>query len=74
MQGKNKKWSKQGEIIEALKYRQYQVKVYGSGRITLQNCRFFRPFHSKPVPSQAAISIQQAPLVTPQFQQRKVLN
>ena len=70
IQGKNKKWTKQGEIVEALKYRQYQVKVYGSGRITLQNRRFLRPFHSKPVPSQSANSIPQTPLGKPQVQQR----
>ena len=70
IQGKNKKCTKQGEIVEALKYRQYQVKVYGSGRITLQNRRFLRPFHSKPVPSQSANSIPQTPLGKPQVQQR----
>ena len=71
IQGKNKKWTKQGEIVEALKYRQYQVKVYGSGRTTLQNRRFLRPFHAiEPVPSQSANSIPQAPLGPPQVQQR----
>ena len=46
IQGKNKKWTKQGIIVEALKYRQYRVKVSGSGRSTLQNRRFLRPFYT----------------------------
>ena len=51
IQGKNKKWVKQGVIMEKLDNRQYRVKVHGSGRVTLQNRRFLRPCHSISPPS-----------------------
>ena len=66
IQGKNKKWTRQGEIIEALRYRQYRVKVYGSGRATLQNRRFIKPFYSKNISSESnAISPQASPKTLP---------
>ena len=45
IQGGNKKWSKQGKIIEFLGNRQYCVKLLGSGRITLCSRRFLRECH-----------------------------
>ena len=60
---------KTGHVVEALKDRQYHVKVDGSNRITLQNRRFLRPytpitnlhqapnlnsFHDSPVPCMPA--------------------
>ena len=42
VQGGDKKWSKQGKIIEFIGNRQYHVKLLGSGRITLRNRRFLR--------------------------------
>ena len=46
IQGQNKKWEKQGVIVEKLANRQYRIKVHGSGRVTLQNRRFIRPCHT----------------------------
>ena len=43
IQEKNNKWNKQGIVVECLPYRQYRIKVNGSGRLTLQNRRFLRP-------------------------------
>ena len=43
IQSKNRKWSKQGVIVERLQNRQYRIKVKGSGRITLRNRRFIKP-------------------------------
>ena len=43
IQSKNKKWNKQGVIIETLDNRQYRIKVKGSGRVTLRNRRFIKP-------------------------------
>ena len=37
IQGKDKKWKKQGKVIEVLDRRQYRVCLFGSGRITLWN-------------------------------------
>ena len=37
-----KRWEKTDRIVEALDNRQYGIKVDGSNRITLQNCRFLR--------------------------------
>ena len=42
VKGGDKKWSKQGKIIEFLGNRQYRVNLLGSGRITLRNRRFLR--------------------------------
>ena len=40
IQGKDKKWKKQGKVIEVLDHHQYRVCLFGSGRTTLRNCRF----------------------------------
>ena len=37
------RWNKTGVVVECLPHRQYQVKVLGSGRITLRNRRFLKP-------------------------------
>ena len=38
-----KKWEKSGVVTEVLEHQQYNVKVDGSGRVTLRNRRFLRP-------------------------------
>ena len=43
VQGSNRKWKKQGIVVEKLPHRQYKVKVLGSGRVTLRNRRFLKP-------------------------------
>ena len=37
-----KRWDRTGKIIEKLPFRQYKVKMDGSGRVTLRNRRFLR--------------------------------
>ena len=37
------RWEKTGKIVEKLPFRQYRVRMDGSGRITLRNRRFLRP-------------------------------
>ena len=49
--GRNK-WKKQGVIVEKLDYRQYRIKVLGSGRVTLRNRRFIKPCAAITPPSQ----------------------
>ena len=44
------KWERTGIVVEILPYRQYNIKLDGSGRITLRNRRHLRkftPFYSK---------------------------
>ena len=38
------KWDRTGTVVEVKQHDQYQVKVDGSGRITLRNRRFLRKF------------------------------
>ena len=40
---KSKKWDKSGLVTEALPHRQYQVKMDGSGRVSLRNRIHLRP-------------------------------
>lgn len=70
IQDKRKKWSKQGIIVEALKYRQYRVKVSGSGRCTLQNRRFLRPYHAPHSSSTATATVPTVPqnTLSPQYE------
>ena len=42
IQGKDKRWKKQGKIIDILDHRQYRIRLLGSGRTTLRNRRFLR--------------------------------
>ena len=47
-----RKWERTGIVVEALPFRQYNVKLDGSGRITLRNRRHLRkftPFYSNPL-------------------------
>lgn len=39
----NNKWDKSGTIVECLPYRQYRIKIDGTGRLTLRNRRHIRP-------------------------------
>ena len=38
------KWDRSGTVVESPGYDQYRVKVDGSGRLTLHNRRFLRPY------------------------------
>ena len=42
VQGRDKRWRKQGKIIESLDHRQYRIRLLGSGRVTLRNRHFIR--------------------------------
>ena len=47
-----RKWERTGIVVEALPFRQYNIKLDGSGRITLRNRRHLRkftPFYSNPL-------------------------
>ena len=39
-----KKWDRLGRIVEVLPHRQYRIRMIPSGRITLINRRFIRPY------------------------------
>ena len=39
---KTKKWNRQGVVVEQLPYRQYRIKMLGSGHVTLRNRRFIK--------------------------------
>ena len=56
---RKKKWDKSGCIVEVLPHRQYRVRMYPTGRVTLQNRRFLRP---SPNSVPAAIIIPSASL------------
>ena len=38
------KWDRSGTVVESTGHDQYRVKVDGSGRLTLQNCRFLQAY------------------------------
>ena len=42
IQGKDKRWKKQGKIIDILDHRQYRIRLLGSGGTNLRNRRFLR--------------------------------
>ena len=47
----DKKWSRSGTIVEKLDHRQYQIRMHGSGRVSLQNRRFIKKIRSpQPLP------------------------
>ena len=45
---KNKKWDRMGTIVEVLSFRQYHVRMEGSGRVSLRNRIHLRPTILKP--------------------------
>ena len=40
---RSKKWDKTGIVVQLMGNRQYQVRMDGSGRLSLRNRRFLRP-------------------------------
>jgi len=38
------KWDKTGVVIEVRQFDQYNVRIDGSGRVTLRNCKFLRQY------------------------------
>ena len=46
----NGRWNTTGQIIETLPHNQYQIRVDGSGRITLRNRRFLRKLETPVTP------------------------
>ena len=44
VQGVNKKWQRTGRIVEVLPHRQYRIRMFHSGRITIRNRRFLREY------------------------------
>ena len=53
-------WAKTGRVVEVLKDRQYRIRMDGSGRLTLRNRRFLKPFYQGtkqplPIPSPSTI-------------------
>ena len=57
VQGKDKKWDRTGRIVEVLPNRQYHIRMFHSGRVTLHNRRFLREYTAitpevhQPIPS-----------------------
>ena len=43
VQSPDRMWNKHGRVVEKMPNRQYRVKIYGSGQITLRNRRFMKP-------------------------------
>ena len=37
-------WDKRGQVIECLPYRQFQIMLHGSRRLTLRNRKFLKPY------------------------------
>ena len=48
-----RKWDRTGTIVETKPHDQYQIKVSGTGRVTLRNRRFLRKIKEFPSPSDA---------------------
>ena len=48
----SKKWNRTGTIVEMMPHRQYNIRMDGSGRVTMRNRRFIKPSQmgSCPVP------------------------
>ena len=60
------RWDIAGQIVETLPNRQYRIRVAGSDRITLRNCRFLRklktPIIETPIPN--ALPLSPEPTIT----------
>ena len=44
VQGKDKKWDRTGRIVEVLPNRQYRIRMFHSGRVTLCNRCYLREY------------------------------
>ena len=57
VQGKDKKWDRTARIVEVLPNRQYHIRMFHSGRVTLRNRRYLREYTAttpevhQPIPS-----------------------
>ena len=50
------RWDRQGIIVEVLPYRQYKVKINGSGRIVLRNRKFLKPINGDQIKLKPSLS------------------
>ena len=41
------RWDRTGRIVEVLPFRQYRVRMDGSGRVTIRNRRFLKPINEE---------------------------
>ena len=70
-QRKGKRWDKRGRIVEVLPNRQYHIRMFPSGRVTLQNRRFIRictdaPLQNTTLIPSPSLSVAPPQLPTPQ--------
>ena len=59
-EGNKKRWSKMGTVVEVLPFRQYRIKLLGSGRVILRNRRFIKvccPVSEKIGPERSSYSL-----------------
>ena len=56
-----RKWNRTGTIVEVLPFRQYRIKMSGSGRLCLRNRRFLIPI---PVSSSTSGTMPSIPIAT----------
>ena len=65
---KNKKWDRTGTIVEVNQFRQYKVKMHGSGRISLRNRIHLKPLLHVKSPLSHLPNTNNKPVSTPSTQ------
>ena len=58
----NREWDRTGTVIEALRYRQYTIRLDGSGRLSRRNRVHLKPIHD---PKLATPFVQPVPRTSP---------
>ena len=53
-----RRWDKRGVVVEVLDHDQYQVRVKGSGKLTLRNRRYLRKYNRFQPPPFAVIPME----------------
>ena len=59
-----KRWDRTGRVVEVIPNRQYRIRMDGSGRVTLRNRRFLRPFEGE-APCQPPVSMTPSTVARP---------
>ena len=55
-------WMKTGRVVEVLPNRQYQIRMDGSGRLSLRNRRFLKPIHAEVVGKPEKLPLSNFPI------------
>ena len=61
----NREWDRTGTVVEVLRYRQYTIRLDGSGRLSRRNRVHLKPIHDLKLATPLVQPVQPVPRTSP---------